>query len=266
MSYIPQLMSGRSLLHDGVNEKQWVSRGAETYVTLFSDFIQDIGETPVLPFVFSEAGSTSATGDFIDATDGVFRLAHSTDNAAESVLLSLGGAHAIACKDSAGNSTEVVLEARVKITLSTDSTFDAASNYLVFAGLVTADTAVSTSATLVSGSDDHVGFQLGSDSGTLSIFCESDDGVTDNSLVDSGIDFVSGTYVTLKIDMTDLANVRFFIDGVDANNGSKFDMSQIAAADLLEPFILFSRTATGASSERAHTMDIDYVKCTWKRS
>ena len=260
MSLIPALMSGRKLEHDALSTGQFVSLSSANYVELFSDFIQDIGETIALPFVYTEAGSTgNQTGDFIDKPDGVLRLAHTATNEAEACLLSLGGTNAIS------PTKEVIFEARVKITLTTDATFDAASNYLVFVGMVTAGTAVGTGATVVSDTADNVGFQLGSDSGTLSIFCESDDGTNDNDLKDSGIDFVSGTYVTLKIDMTDIGNVRFFVDGVEANNGNLFDMSNVDAADYLEPFILFSRTNNGGT-ERTHKMDIDYVKCTWKRS
>ena len=268
MSYIPQLMSGRQLLHNGVNEKQWVSRGAETYVTLFSDFIQDIGEGMNFPFVAAEAGSTAATIDFIDAADGVFRLAHNGTNETQAVGITLGGTNAIAAKDSAGNSNEVILEVRAKITFATDTFFEAASVYEVIIGLATADTAISVSAATFDGAADNVGFRLGGGAqATNSIFLESDDGSTgdDNDDVDSGIDFTDATYHVYRIDMTNLSIVRFFVDNVDANNGNKFDMSDIAAADLLEPYILFARTSA-SGTERAHTMDIDYVNITWKRS
>ena len=266
MSNIPQLMSGRTLEHDAVTDKQWVSRGAETYVTLFSDFILDVGEAPQIPFVYSESTSNT-TGTGIDAPDGVLRLLHTDGNdEAQAALLSLGGTNAIAAKNAAGDSNEVVFEARVAVRLDTDSTFAAAQDYTVFVGMVTAGTAVATATTVISGTADNVGFQLGSDSGTLNIFVQSDvDGGSDSTLLDSGVDFVSGTFVTLKIDMTDLSNVLFFIDGVDARNGNTFDMSAIAATDYLEPFLIIAR-ATNTGTERAHGLDIDYVKCTWKRS
>jgi protein involved in ribonucleotide reduction len=65
--------------------------------------------------------------------------------------------------------------------------------------------------------------------------------------------------------MTDTSNVKFFVDGVKANNGKQINISNMAATDLLEPYLLFARTSNGGT-ERAHSMDIDYVKCTWKRS
>ena len=270
MSYIPQLMSGRSLLHNGVNEKQWVSRGSDTYVELFEDFHGVAGALSSYHsgFAYTEAGTSSAqSGLLIDAADGVVRLLHTTaSNTTQACLLSASASSPIAAVDSDGNSNEVVLEVRAKITLSTDTAFDASSIYSVYIGLWR-PTAVSASATLVDGVADNAAFFLGGISGTNSIFLETDDASTgdDNDDVDSGIDFTSGTYHVYKIDMTDLTNVRFFVDGVDANNGNKFDMSAIGATDYLEPFVLFSRTDTGGT-ERAHSMDIDYIKCTWKRS
>ena len=134
MSQIPQLMNGNRLQHDAVSDKQWIARSLENYVVLSSDFIQDVGETPVLPWVVTESGSTSATGDFIDAPDGVLRLLHSTDNAAEAMLLSLGGTNAIS------PTKEVVFEARVKVNLAAGSAFEASSVYEVIVGLATAGT------------------------------------------------------------------------------------------------------------------------------
>ena len=261
MSQIPELSGGRRLIHEAVSEKRWVSRsGPGDYVTLFSDFIQDVGETPVLPWVVTEDGSTSATGDFIDAPDGVLRLLHSTDNAAEAMLLSLGGTNAIS------PTKEPIFEARVKVNLSTDSAFAAASVYEVIVGMCTAGSAVSASAEAFDGFDDNVGFRLGGGAqATNSIFMESDDGTTDNDDVDSGIDFTAGSYHVYKIDMTKINDVKFYVDGVLANNGNTFDMSAISASDYLEPFILFARTNNGGT-ERAHSLDIDYVNVSSKRT
>ena len=261
MSSLVALTGGRRLTHEAITEKRWVSRsGPGDYVTLFSDFIQDVGETPVLPWVVTEDGSTSATGDFIDAPDGALRLLHSTDNAAEAMLLSLGGTNAIS------PTKEPIFEARVKVNLSTDAAFAAASVYEVIVGMCTAGSAVSASAAAFDGFADNVGFRLGGGAqATNSIFLESDDATTNNDDVDSGIDFTAGTYHVYKIDMSDTSDVRFYVDGVLANNGNTFNMSAIAATDYLEPFILFART-NNAGTERAHSLDIDYVNVSSKRT
>jgi len=261
MSLLPQLTGGRRLQHDAVSDYQWVSRSAGNYVELFSDFIQDVGETVNLPFVYSEAGSSgNQSGNFRDAPDGVYRLTHSADNEAQANLLSLGGTNAIS------PTREPIFEARVRVNFASGSIFEAASVYEVFVGMVTAGSAVSASAAAVDGFADNVGFRLGGGGqATNSIFLESDDGTTDNDDVDSGIDFTDGSWHTLKIDMTDLSNILFYVDGVLANNGNTFDADQMAATDYLEPFILFSRTNAGGT-EVTHSLDIDYVRVISKRT
>jgi|GEM_PF-2838115 len=261
MSTLVALTGGRRLTHEAITEKRWVSRsGPGDYVTLFSDFIQDIGETPVLPWVVTEDGSTGATGAFIDAPDGVLRLAHDGTNEAQAMLLSLGGTNAIS------PTKESIFEARVKLTLATDSTFDTSSVYEVIVGMCTAGSAVSASAGAFDGFADSVAFRLGGGATAANnIYIESDDGTTDNAPADSGIDFTSGTYHVYKIDMSDTSDVRFYVDGVLANNGNGIDISAMAATDYLEPFILFARTNAGGT-ERAHTMDIDYVNVSSKRT
>jgi hypothetical protein len=262
MPQIPQLMNGVRLQHDIVSDYQFVSKSVGNYVTLFSDFIQDVGETAVLPWVYTEVSSSgNVTGDFIDAPDGVFRLAHTADNEVQAALLSLGGTNAIS------PTKGPVMEARVKITLASGAAFDAASVYEVIVGMCTAGTAANAGAGYFDGIVDNVGFRLGGGTlGNNSILCESDDGTTDTAPNDSGIDFTSGTYHIYKIDMTDLSNVLFFVDGVNANNGKTFDISVMAAGDYLEPWIQMARTNTAASPDLAHTMDIDYVNVTWQRS
>ena len=134
--------------------------------------------------------------------------------------------------------------------------------------MVTAGSAATVTADAVDAFADNVWFRLGGGATAANnIYLESDDGgeAIDNDDKDSGKDFTSGTYHIYKIDMTDLSNVRFYVDGENANNGLTFDMSGIAATDYLEPIILFSRTSTGGT-ERAHSMDIDYVNINWKRS
>ena len=261
MSSLVALTGGRRLTHEAITEKRWVSRsGPGDYVTLFSDFIQDPGQTPVLPWVVSEAGSTSASGDFIDAPDGVLRLLHSTDNAAEAMLLSLGGTNAIS------PTKEPIFEARVKVNIDTDSVFATASVYEVIVGMCTAGSAVSVSAGAFDGFADSVAFRLGGGATAANnIYIESDDGTTDNAPADTGVDFTSGTYHVYKIDMSDTSDVRFYVDGKLANNGNRIDISAMAATDYLEPFILFARTNAGGT-ERAHSLDIDYVNISSKRT
>ncbi len=59
----------------------------------------------------------------------------------------------------------------------------------------------------------------------LSVLCESDDGTIDVAPVDTGIDVVDDAYNVFKIDFTDKADVKFFINDVRVNSGTTYDMS-----------------------------------------
>ena len=69
----------------------------------------------------------------------------------------------------------------------------------------------------------------------------------------------------LRIDMTSLSSVRFFIDGKRVLAGTTFDFSAMAETDYLEPYILFARTSA-SGTERAHSLDVDYVHLSSLRS
>tara|TARA_R110002110_G_scaffold79793_2_gene208353 strand:- start:945 stop:1730 length:786 start_codon:yes stop_codon:yes gene_type:complete len=261
MSQIAELVGGRRLVHEAVTEKRWVSRsGPGGYVTLFNDFLRDAGATAHLPWTLSEAGGTDATIAFIDSADGVIRMAHQGTGEAQSVAVTTAGLGVIPPTQGP------IFEARVKITLNTDTYFDTSSVYEVIVGMATVGSAVSVSAGAFDGFADNVGFRLGGGTTAANnIYMESDDGTTDNDDKDSGLDFTSGTWHVYKIDMTNIDDVRFYVDDKPANNGNTFNMEQIAATDFLEPFIMFCRTSA-SGAERTHTMDLDYVNVSWKRT
>ena len=257
MSQIPELMGGRRLSHGAVSDEQFVSRGGpDEYATLFDDFLYHVDHTVALPFLVQEAGSTNATIAPIAAANGIIRLAHTTDNEAQAVGVTTDGLAAI------DPTKSPIFECRAAINLNTDAALASASKYEVYLGLAITDQAIATTNDAVDGFSDVAMFKLGPD-GTNSIMMETDDDSTHNVDVDSGIDFTSGTFHVYRIDMSSISNVKFFVDGKLANNGNTFDMSNIAAGDLLEPYILFKRSGDG--TERAHTMDVDYVHCSWKR-
>ena len=257
MSQIPELMGGRRLSHGAVSDEQFVSRGGpDEYATLFDDFLYHVDHTVALPFLVQEAGSTNATIAPIAAANGIIRLAHTADNEAQAVGITTDGLAAI------DPTKSPIFECRAAINLNTDAALASDSKYEVYLGLAITDQAIATTNDAVDGFSDVAMFKLGPD-GTNSIMMETDDDSTHNVDVDSGIDFTSGTFHVYRIDMSSISNVKFFVDGKLANNGNSFDMSNIAAGDLLEPYILFKRSGDG--TERAHTMDVDYVHCSWKR-
>jgi len=93
--------------------------------------------------------------------------------------------------------------------------------------------------------------------GSGAVVVETDDTTNDNDDIATGVTAVPGTANVYRIDFTTLANVKFFIDGVRVATGTTFDMSNLAAAELiLQPYFGIDKTGDAGRG----TLDIDYVK------
>ena len=68
----------------------------------------------------------------------------------------------------------------------------------------------------------------------------------------------------LKIDLSDLSDVKYFIDDqrVALANNEVIDVSGMAAGDLLQPYIEMQKD----SGTVTHIVDIDYISVLWDRS
>jgi hypothetical protein len=94
--------------------------------------------------------------------------------------------------------------------------------------------------------------------GSGAILIETDDTTLENTDVATGVTSVAGTPNIFRIDFTTLANVKFFIDGVRVASGTTFNMSNLAAAELIQqPYFSFDKATPNAG---LGDMDIDYVK------
>ncbi len=93
----------------------------------------------------------------------------------------------------------------------------------------------------------------------LSIHCATDDTGTPVN-VDSGEDVTDGTYHIIRMDLSNLSSVRFYLDGARIAAGTTFDISTITSAEhKCQPFAgLFKHTATG--NGEAGNLYLDYVK------
>jgi hypothetical protein len=87
------------------------------------------------------------------------------------------------------------------------------------------------------------------------LMVRTDDDTTDSGLVDTGIALVADAKHVFKIDFTDMANVRFYVDGVQVCAATTFDMS--AASSLAFAYSVGSATGVGHGS-----VDVDRV-CWW---
>jgi len=93
----------------------------------------------------------------------------------------------------------------------------------------------------------------------LDLLAESDDGVHDNDDVDTLVNLASGAFKTFRIDLTDPADVKFFVDGARVLPATTFDMSGFTGR--LQPYFSISKasgTGTGA-------LTVDWVKLTATR-
>jgi hypothetical protein len=89
------------------------------------------------------------------------------------------------------------------------------------------------------------------------VLVESDDTTNNEDDVATGVTVLATDWKIYRIDFTDLADVKFFIDGDRVASGTTFDMSNLAGAELiLQPYFSVDKGAdTGVG-----TLLLDYVK------
>jgi len=102
-------------------------------------------------------------------------------------------------------------------------------------------------------------FRLADAAATNGIVVESDDTVTNNDDVATGLTLADSTWVVCKIDFSVLSDVKYYIGSSSGNlqrvaAGTTFNMSSYAAG--LQPFFQLQK----ASDNNTDSFEIDYVK------
>ena len=87
------------------------------------------------------------------------------------------------------------------------------------------------------------------------VYCQTDDNTADSGAITSGVTIVAGDYHIYRIDASDPAAVRFYIDGVQVAKTTTFKMSTTAAC-YLQPYIAVKKTNKAGLG----TLDVDYVR------
>jgi len=208
----------------------------------------------------STISGTSVTVGLLGTTtavNGVAQFQLTDNNEDQKALVSFGGKYGFDC----GNLTatkELQFETRVKLT--DGGSTPKMNGVQVFAGLM-------TSVPLLTGivgwedASEAAGFLIGQDSednqNDRSIFTYSDDGSTMNN-VDTLVDDVSGTWLHLRVDLSDKAGLRFWIDGVRVAGSQTFDFSAIAN-NQLQPVVGVMKHTTEADGS-APTLECDFVR------
>lgn len=171
-----------------------------------------------------------------DSSCGVFRLALAANNEAEDAVLYHGDNKTF----DVGNG--LIFECRINVAVAAGTgvcaVFGMAGDHNLDKDFVT----------------EHAWFRL---QAADSILCESDDTTNDNDDKDTGFDITAGTYRVYRIDFTNLADVRFFVDGQRVCSDTTFDMSNLSATEQqMQPYFSLDK----ASGTGLGTLDIDYVK------
>lgn len=231
-------------------------------VSYFDDFLAPASTTAAaVQWVETETGS--GTVDFVADTDGfgLLRL-QSPANASDDVAQL---ASELALFNVTGGTTaskNFQFETKLRITYNTGASM---AGKQVFAGLIGGTIPTVTGTTTYGALTQGVGFIIG-DAATGSapgneanIYCKTDDTTNDNA-VDSGTDFVDDTFLILRFDATDPADVKFYINGSRVAAGSTFDISNLTAseAQMKLVFGVLSHTTEGNAVDL--DVDVDYVK------
>ena len=97
--------------------------------------------------------------------------------------------------------------------------------------------------------------------GSGEIICEKDDNATDESTT-SGVTLTAGVYAIARIDCTDIADIKFFVNGNRVASSTTFDWAASAANSKVQP-VIGCYKASGAG---VGTLTVDYVKVWQNRS
>lgn len=101
--------------------------------------------------------------------------------------------------------------------------------------------------------DLHIFFVLDG-SGAYVIYTDSGAAGGHNTAIATGITAVPGTYNVLRIDCTDAANVKFYVDGAGVATGTTFDLSN--GTMMLMPNIMVTKAGGAGLCD----VKIDYVR------
>lgn len=91
--------------------------------------------------------------------------------------------------------------------------------------------------------------------GSGEIFCETDDNVTDNS-VTSGVTLVNTDWAVLRIEILDVTNILFYVNGNRVAGSTTFGYAATGANAVLQPVAgVYKASGTGVG-----TLLIDYIR------
>lgn len=189
-----------------------------------------------------QTGGTVLTAHVADGANGQFQLALDNTSEAQDAVLYFGDQRGFSVKHDA------IFETRVRLsvlpTTGVTAVFGLAGDHNLAKDSVT----------------EHAWFRA---QASAAILAESDDTTNDNDDVATGVTVLATEWRTYRIDFTNLADVRFYIDGVAVGIGTTFDMSNLTDAEaVMQPYFSLDK----ASGTGVGTMLIDYVRVATNRA
>lgn len=218
-----------------------------TYWEMKEDFnVKDSG-TEILPWAFDV--ENSATADYMaDEANGVYQLAIEGTGETQATQLTHGDQLLI------DMDADPIIEFRIRV----DGIADMTAVEQAFWGVCPVHTNSETSSDNI---DDSCWFLI--KAGGTGLWVESDDGSVDNDDKDSGLTLVDDVWTTFKIDFSNLADVKMYVDGVEQAYGTI--VMSASAGTVVQPIVCIQRS-TADETEVGVQVEIDYIHIYQKRT
>lgn len=214
-------------------------------VVFENDFMLAAGATAPVPFV--KDVHNSATGDYLnDVLAGIYSLATAAVSEAEGAQITWGNQLMI------DPTKKPVFEARVRLNIP-GATPSADERWVV--GLVSDHTNAEDALDATT-----LNAWFRGEGANLNIYIEGDDNTTNTDDVDSGIDYVDNAWMVLKIDMSDLTKVKFYVNGKPA--ASTISLAALTASNLLQPIFCYQRDA----GTEINLLEVDWMRVVCSRT
>jgi hypothetical protein len=207
---------------------------------VYEDFLLDAGATLPLPWGKQDTSAAgSPTLDFTaDGAGGLYVMKLDTTNEVENITLYFADQLVF------NIAKNPVFSCRLKI----ESDVTGAGGLFAAGDMLAVGLASARNATLDSVAT-HAWFRF--EGANHNILYEGDDGTTDTDDQDSGVDWAENTFVDLKIDATDLASVKFYVNEAEIG-----DVAIAAATGNVPPFIQLSKAA---AANKDHRVTVDWI-------
>ena len=222
------------------DSEPWGSGRAGPFFCLSNDFEVAPGGT-LPPPLAKDMQTGNITGNYSDdVAAGVYKISHDGTSEAQAGQVTFNDQLVI-------NPTKgPIFEARFKINFA-GATFSADQRAVVGLCSVHPNAEDSLDAVI-----SNLWFRV--EGASLNIYIESDDGTLDDDDNDSGVDIVDDTFITVRIDASNLDAVKFYVNG--ALIAQTLDAGALTSANVLQPIFCIQRDA-GAEAEVMH---IDFYR------